>query len=59
MEKIGLKIDKYYASEIDKDAISIAKASHGESIIHLDRVEDITLEKVISKHTFIARLNPF
>jgi len=46
MEKLGLKIDKYYASEIDKDAMSIAKAYHGESIVHLERVEDISLEKV-------------
>ena len=40
LERAGIKIDKYYASEIDKYAIEISKKNHPD-IIHIGDVNDI------------------
>lgn len=45
LKENGVKIEKYYASEIDKFAIKIAKKNHPE-IIHLGDVTKITSEMV-------------
>jgi hypothetical protein len=46
LEKLGFKIDAYFASESDSDAISIAKSHHKDSIVYIDSIENITIEKV-------------
>ena len=45
LKESGIKIEKYYASEIDKFAIKIAKKNHPE-IIHLGDVTKITPDMV-------------
>ena len=41
LDKAGIKVDKYYASEIDKYAIQVAKANYPDTI-HLGDVRDIS-----------------
>ena len=41
LEKAGIKIDKYYACEIDKFAVKVSKANYPD-IIHLGDVKDLT-----------------
>ena len=41
LEKAGIKIDKYYACEIDKFAVNVSKANYPD-IIHLGDVKDLT-----------------
>jgi len=40
LKNLGVKVDKYYASEIDKWAIKVAKKNHPE-IIHIGDVKEI------------------
>lgn len=40
LERAGIKVDKYYASEIDKYAIQVAKANYPDTI-HLGDVQEI------------------
>ena len=40
LDKLGLKVDKYFASEIDKYAIKVAKANYPDTI-HLGDVRDV------------------
>lgn len=39
LKRAGIKVDKYYASEVDKHAIQIAKKNHPD-IIHLGDIND-------------------
>jgi DNA (cytosine-5)-methyltransferase 3A len=39
LKRAGISVSKYYASEIDEQAIKVARANHPD-IIHLGRVED-------------------
>ena len=41
LKKAGIKIDKYYACEIDKFAVKVSKANYPD-IIHLGDVKDLT-----------------
>jgi DNA-cytosine methyltransferase len=43
LEKAGININKYYASEVDKFAIQVSKANHPE-IIHLGDVRNINIK---------------
>jgi DNA (cytosine-5)-methyltransferase 3A len=43
LERAGIKVDKYFASEIDKYAISVAKHNYPETV-HLGNVQFITKE---------------
>ena len=40
LDKLGVKVDKYFASEIDKYAIKVAKANYPDTI-HLGDVRDV------------------
>ena len=40
LERAGIKIDNYFASEIDRYAIQISKKNHPD-IIHIGSVTDI------------------
>lgn len=51
LEKLGIIVEKYYASEIDVDAKLVSAAYFGNKIIQLGDVRDITKEK-------IARIGP-
>lgn len=48
MGKLGLKIDAYFSSEVDGDSVQIAKKHHNDSLIYVDKLEEITLDKVIN-----------
>ena len=40
LQRAGIKIDNYYASEVDKYAIQISR-NNFPNIIHLDKIENI------------------
>lgn len=44
--KLGIKIEVYYASEIDKDALTVSSSHFGDRIIYLGDVRDITIQKI-------------
>ncbi|XP_077531205.1 DNA (cytosine-5)-methyltransferase 3A-like [Haemaphysalis longicornis] len=48
LEKLGLCVEAYFASEVDTDAIRVSISQHGSSVIHLGRVEELDEEKVRS-----------
>lgn len=43
---LGIVVDVYYASEIDKNALTISSAHFGDRITYLGDVRDITMEKI-------------
>jgi DNA-cytosine methyltransferase len=43
LDKLGIKVDKYYASEIDKYAIQVAQANYPDTI-HIGDVCDVKSE---------------
>jgi DNA-cytosine methyltransferase len=45
LEKVGIKIDKYYASEIEKAAIEVVKRNRPDTI-HLGDVREVTAESI-------------
>ncbi|CAG2108014.1 unnamed protein product, partial [Medioppia subpectinata] len=46
LEKLGLKIDAYYSSESDANAIEISRNYNKNSVLFVDSIESITLEKI-------------
>lgn len=44
--KLGIVVDKYYASEIDPDALMVSATHFGDRVIHLGNVKGITKEKI-------------
>ncbi|XP_043676511.1 DNA (cytosine-5)-methyltransferase 3B-like isoform X2 [Vespula pensylvanica] len=44
--KLGITIEVYYASEIDKDALTVSSSHFGDRIIYLGDVRDITVQKI-------------
>jgi site-specific DNA-cytosine methylase len=48
LERAGIKIDKYYASEIDVNAIKVAKHNYPNTI-HLGDINNIDFSKYDSK----------
>jgi len=46
LKMLGIRVDKYYASEVDKDAINVSKLNHGSMIEHIGAVETLNTEKL-------------
>lgn len=46
LDQLGLSVEVYYASEIDKDAINVGVTRHGSSITHLGSVELLSDQKL-------------
>lgn len=46
LQKLGLVVDVYYASEIDPDALMVSASHFGDRIVHLGDIRDITKEKI-------------
>ncbi|TGZ50747.1 DNA (Cytosine-5)-methyltransferase 3B, partial [Temnothorax longispinosus] len=46
LQKLGLEVDVYYASEIDENALTISSSHFGDRITYLGDVRDITKEKI-------------
>ncbi|KAK3916959.1 DNA (cytosine-5)-methyltransferase 3C, partial [Frankliniella fusca] len=42
LRELGLDVEKYYSSEIDKDAIRVQLHNFGDQIIHLGDVREVT-----------------
>lgn len=46
LSKLGIDVEVYYASEIDKDALMVSNTHYGDRIIHLGDVRGITTQKI-------------
>ena len=46
LKMLGIRVEKYYASEVDKDAIEISTLNHGTMIEHVGAVETLNTEKL-------------
>ncbi|XP_054709326.1 DNA (cytosine-5)-methyltransferase 3B-like [Uloborus diversus] len=46
LDLLGIKVDKYYACEIDEDAVHVSKCQHIDSIIHLGDVCHLTEKEI-------------
>nr|XP_054919869.1 DNA (cytosine-5)-methyltransferase 3C-like [Dermacentor andersoni] len=46
LDHLGLSVEAYYASEVDKDAIHVGVTRHGSSITYLGPVEQLTTEQL-------------
>jgi site-specific DNA-cytosine methylase len=46
LKTLGIKVEKYYASEVDKDAINVSKLNHGGMIEHIGAIETLDKEKL-------------
>jgi len=44
--KLGIAVEVYYVSEIDKDALTVSSAHFGDRITYLGDVRGITKEKI-------------
>ena len=49
LERAGIKVDKYFAAEIDKYAIQIAKKNYPDTI-HLGDVQEVTYPESFDGH---------
>lgn len=47
LDKLGIKVSKYFAAEIDKHAIAVSKANWGENIIHIGDVTKVSFAEGI------------
>ena len=43
---LGMRVEKYYASEVDEDAINISRFNHGDMIEHIGAIETLDKEKL-------------
>ncbi|XP_031572916.1 DNA (cytosine-5)-methyltransferase 3A-like [Actinia tenebrosa] len=43
---LGIEVDTYYSAEIDEQAIQVAKVQHGDKIVHLGDVKNITEKQI-------------
>jgi DNA (cytosine-5)-methyltransferase 3A len=43
---LGIRVEKYYASEVDKDAINVSRLNHGDAIEQVGAVESLDSEKL-------------
>lgn len=48
LDNMNMKIEKYYASEVDKDAINVSKLNYGHIIEYVGAVETLTRKKLDS-----------
>lgn len=46
LKVLGIKIDKYVASEVCEDSVAVATANHDGKIVHIGDVRHITQERV-------------
>ena len=46
LKMLGIRAEKYYASEVDKDAINVSRLNHGGTIEHIGAVETLNEEKL-------------
>lgn len=52
LHELGIEVEKYYACEVDKDALAVSQYHHPD-IIHLGDVTNVDIDKVIQVTTSI------
>jgi hypothetical protein len=48
LNNLKMKVDEYFASEVDKDAIKVSKLNFGKKVTQIGAVETLTNEKLES-----------
>jgi site-specific DNA-cytosine methylase len=46
LKMLGIRVEKYFASEVDKDAINVSRLNHGSTIEQIGAVETLNKEKL-------------
>ena len=46
LKMLGIRVEKYYASEVDKDAINVSRLNHGSTIEHIGAIETLNTENL-------------
>jgi site-specific DNA-cytosine methylase len=46
LKMLGIRVEKYYASEVDEDAINVSRKNHGGTIEHIGAIETLDTEKL-------------
>jgi site-specific DNA-cytosine methylase len=46
LKMLGIRVEIYFASEVDIDAINVSKFNHGSMIEHIGAVETLNAEKL-------------
>ena len=46
LKMLGIRVEKYYASEVDEDAIEVSTLNHSTMIEHVGAVETLNTEKL-------------
>jgi site-specific DNA-cytosine methylase len=46
LKMLGIRVKKYYASEVDKDAINVSRLNHGGTIEYIGAVQTLGTEKL-------------
>ncbi len=46
LDHLGIEVDRYYASEVDEDAIVVTMVNHGNRVTQLGDVSKLTNDKV-------------
>ena len=46
LKMLGIKVEKYYASEVDEVAIDVSRIRHGDTIEHIGAVETLDTKKL-------------
>lgn len=46
LDNLGFDVEMYHACEIDEDAMLVSMVNHGDSVVHLGDVRNLTHKKV-------------
>lgn len=59
LRDLGFKVEKYVASEVDEESVTISMVNHDGKITHVDDVKNITKEHVRLQNNFFIILFVF
>jgi site-specific DNA-cytosine methylase len=48
LKLLGIRVEKYYASEVDKDAINVSRINHGGTIKHIGAIQTLDTDKLLA-----------
>ena len=48
LNRLGLKVEMYAASEIDEAAITVSRTNHGKAITQIGDITQLTREKILA-----------
>jgi hypothetical protein len=46
LDELAMEVEKYYASEVHKDALIVSKVHYGDIVSHIGPVETLNPEKL-------------